>query len=73
MATYQFDTPEDLLDEVVRVFSPREMAEYLYSKANQYSLDLQWDLDTMRLDALYEGFETFEYYNESQLEMFPTP
>lgn len=66
MAQYFFETPPELIDETVRVFSPKELAQYLYHNNRAYVKDLQWELETLELDNLYEGFDTFEEYAEHQ-------
>lgn len=71
MAKYDFETPVELLDEVYRLFTPREMADYLYHNYHAYSLDLQWELDTFRLDNLYNGYDSYEEYEAANPSLFP--
>lgn len=77
MAQYIFDTQADLIDELMKTVEPRALAEYMYNNSNQYSLDLQWELDTFRLDDIYEDYETELFDREamdvalSKITLFP--
>jgi hypothetical protein len=71
MAKYDFETPVELLDEVCRLFTPREMADYLYHNYHNYSLDLEWELDTFRLDNIYGGYDSYEEYEAANPSLFP--
>ena len=71
MAKYDFETPPEMVDEVLRIFSPRELADYIYRNYHGYSLDLQWELDTLRLDNLYEGYDSYEDYEAANPSLFP--
>lgn len=71
MVKYEFEIPPDIIDEVVKLFSPRELAEYLHSHYEKYSLDLQWEFETLMLDSLYEGFDSYEEFEQAQQSLFP--
>ena len=66
MAQYFFETPPDLVDEAIRVLSPKELAGYLYHNHPAYMKDLQWEVETLELDHLYEGFDTHSEWAEAQ-------
>lgn len=66
MARYYFETQADMIDELVKAVSPKHLAGYLYHNYNGYSLDLQWELDTERLDNLFDGFDSYEEFAEHQ-------
>lgn len=65
MAQYYFETPVDLIDETLRVLSPRELANYLYFHNKKYLKELQWEAETLELDNLFEGFDSYEDYANS--------
>lgn len=72
MVDYTFDSPPDLIDEAVRLFSPREMADYLYNNYGAYTRDLQWEIETLQLDKMFEDFDSYEEYEAFyQSELFP--
>ena len=66
MATYTFETPVDMADELLKVLSPRELANYLHHNHREYVKDLQWELETEELDWLYEGYDTYEEFASSK-------
>ncbi|WMM95579.1 hypothetical protein CRP143_gp14 [Roseobacter phage CRP-143] len=70
MARYEFDTPMDLVDEMVKLWSPRELADYLYHNYEGYVKEVQWEVETFQLDEAYKDFDSFEEYS-GQLELFP--
>jgi len=55
-----------MVDELLDVMSPRELANYLYHHHKRYLQDLQWEAETFQLDNLYEGFDSYEAFAESQ-------
>lgn len=66
MAQYFFETPPELVDEAIRVMTPKELAGYLYHNNPNYLKDLQWEAETLELDHLYEGFDTYGEWAEHQ-------
>lgn len=64
MAQYFFETPPELVDESIKVMNPKELAGYLYHNYPNYLKDLQWEVETLELDHLYEGFDTHEEWAE---------
>jgi hypothetical protein len=66
MATYTFETPVDMVDEVLNIMSPRELANYLYHNHPAYTKDLQWDIETYELDNEFGDFNTFEEFAAGQ-------
>lgn len=71
MAQYNFELPPELIDETVRVFSPRELAQYMYHNYREYMLEAIWEVETIQLDNLYAGFDSLEEYEEAQPSLFP--
>ncbi|MCH9733809.1 MAG: hypothetical protein K0U78_04555 [Actinomycetia bacterium] len=66
MVQYNFDTPADFIDELLKVVQPEELANYLYNNYESYVRDLQWEIETLQLDSMYEGFDSYEEFAEHQ-------